>query len=318
VEANGIAPAHDRRGGDVKVVVAGGSGSLGRRVAADLRRRSVDVVILTRTPRPEIDVRQVVWDGSSVGDWASELSGAVLLNLAGELVDRRPTPANIEVLRRSRVDPTRALVEASTRLATPPVLWLQMSTLAIYGDAGEDVVDELHPPAAGPPQMAGVARAWEQATDGAKSERLVVLRTGLVLDGGTPALDRLTTLTRFGLGGRIGTGEQWVSWLHIVDFLRAVQFLMERSTLDGVVHVTSPNPIRNRDMMATLRSQLRRPWSPPTAKPLVHLGAWFMRTDPALALTGRRGVPSRLLAAGFEFEHPDFDEAIADLLTRPE
>jgi len=190
----------------MKLVMAGGTGSLGRRVAADFRCRGFEVVVLTRSPRPDLDLRQVVWDGRTVGAWAAELEGAIVLNLAGELVDRRPTPKNIELLRRSRVEPTQALVEASRTLSSPPALWLQMSTLAIYGDAGEDVVDEDHPPAAGPPQMAGVARAWEHAVEGAKAERLVVLRTGIVLDTGTPAFERLAKLTRFGLGGRVGSG----------------------------------------------------------------------------------------------------------------
>jgi len=298
----------------MKLVMAGGTGSLGRRVAADFRRRGFEVVVLTRSPRPDLDLRQVVWDGRTVGAWAAELEGAIVLNLAGELVDRRPTPKNIELLRRSRVEPTQALDEASRTLSSPPALWLQMSTLAIYGDAGEDVVDEDHPPAAGPPQMAGVARAWEHAVEGAKAERLVVLRTGIVLDTGTPAFERLAKLTRFGLGGRVGSGGQWISWLHIDDFSSAVRFVTEASSLEGVVHVTSPNPVRNEQLMATLRSRMRRPWSPPTPTPLVHVGAWLMRTDPALALTGRRCIPRRLQEAGFEFRHPELDEAIAALL----
>jgi hypothetical protein len=301
----------------VKVVIAGGSGSVGRRLADDVAGRGAEVVVLTRSRRPDLGHRQVVWDGRAVGAWAAELEGSVVVNLAGELVDRRPTAANVGLLLHSRVEPTLALVDAAAGLASPPVLWLQMSTLAIYGDAGEDEIDETHPPAAGPPQMAGVARAWERAVEGAKAGRVVVLRTGIVLDTGTPAFDRLTTLTRFGLGGRIGPGDQWTSWIHVDDFLRAVRFVVEHPAVDGVVHMTAPHPIRNRDMMAALRSALHRPWSPPTPGPLVHLGARLLRTDPALALTGRRCLPGRLTDAGFTFDHPTFDGAIADLLDRP-
>jgi uncharacterized protein (TIGR01777 family) len=301
----------------VKVVIAGGSGSLGRRLADDLRQRGAEIVVLTRVRRPDLRHRQVVWDGRTVGAWAAELEGSVVVNLAGELVDRRPTAANIELLRRSRVEPTRALVGAAAGLASPPVLWLQMSTVAIYGDAGEAELDEGHLPADGPPQMAGVAKAWERAVEGAAAERVVVLRTSLVLDRGTPAFERLASLTRLGLGGRIGTGDQWTSWIHVDDFLRAVRFVADHPALDGVVHVTAPEPIRNRDMMAVLRSALHRPWSPPTPKPLVHTGAWLLRTDPALALTGRRCLPRRLIEAGFEFDHPRFDGAITDLLGQP-
>jgi uncharacterized protein (TIGR01777 family) len=298
----------------MKVVIAGGAGALGRRLADDFAGRGDDVVILTRAARAHIQHRQVEWDGRTVGSWAAELDGGTVVNLAGELVDRRATPTNIELLRRSRVEPTRALVEAAGGLTAPPALWLQMSTLAIYGDAGQDIIDEQHPPGDGPPQMAGVARPWEDAVQDARTDRLVVLRTGIVLDHGTPAYERLTHLTKLGLGGRISTGDQWISWIHVDDFLRAVQFLIGHSDLDGVVHVTAPQPIQNRDMMAALRTALHRPWSPPVPKPLVHVGARLMRTDPALALTGRRCIPRRLLDAGYDFKHPTFDAALGHLV----
>ncbi len=297
----------------MKLVIAGGAGSLGRRVAARFSAAGAEVVILTRTQRPALRHRQVIWDGRTPGAWARELDGAVLLNLAGALVDRRPTASNIELLKRSRVEPTTALVDAAAT-GSAPVLWLQMSTLAIYGDAGQELVDEGHAPAAGPPQMAGVATAWETAAARAKADRVAILRTGIVLDRDTPALDRLTKLTRLGLGGRISTGDQWISWIHIEDFLRTLDFVIGHASLEGIVHVTSPNPIRNRDMMAGLRRGLHRPWSPPTPAPLVHLGARLMRTDPALALTGRRCVPTRLRETGFVFTHPIFDGALVDLI----
>ncbi len=300
----------------MKVVIAGGTGSLGQRLADACADRGDNVTILTRSPRSGIDHRQIVWDGRTVGSWGDELAGAVVINLAGELVDKRPTAKNIELLRRSRVEPTRALVEAASTLATPPALWLQMSTLAIYGDAGQGVVDEAHSVADGPPQMAGVARPWEEAVVDAPAERLVVMRTGIVLDHGTPAFERLTRLTKLGLGGPISRGDQWISWIHIDDFVRAVDFIRDRDEITGVVHVTAPSPVQNREMMASLRSALRRPWSPPTPRPLVHLGALLMRTDPALALTGRRCVPRRLVEAGFEFDHPTFLSALEDLLRR--
>jgi uncharacterized protein (TIGR01777 family) len=298
----------------MKVVIAGGAGALGRRLADDWARSGDEVTILTRRPREDIAHRQVRWDGRTVGPWSADLKGAIVVNLAGELVDKRPTPRNVDLLRRSRVEPTRALVEAASRLTTPPPLWLQMSSLAIYGDAGQDIVGEDHPVAHGPPQMPGVARPWEEAVEGAAADRLVTMRTGIVLDRGTPAFDRLVQLTKLGLGGRISTGTQWISWIHCADYLSAVRFIRDHHDIDGIVHVTAPNPIQNRDMMAALRKAVGRPWSPPTPRPLVHLGALLMRTDPALALTGRRCAPHRLLDGGFEFAHPTFASAIEELL----
>lgn len=300
----------------MKIVIAGGSGTLGRRIAADLGQRGDEVVVLTRSSRPNFPFRQVEWDGRTIGGWASELEDAVVLNLAGELVDRRPTPKNIELLTRSRVEPTRALREASERCTRPPVLWLQASSAAIYGDAGDEVMTEESPIPAGPPQMPGVARPWENAAKGANAFRQIFLRTSLVLDTDTPVLDRLTKIVKFGLGGRISTGHQWVSWIHIQDMLSAVRFLTN-SEVAGIVNVTSPAPVQNKALMEELRRHLNRPWSPPAPAALVRLGAWAMRSDPALALTGRRCIPARLLEEGFEFEYPELGTALDDLLGDP-
>jgi hypothetical protein len=296
----------------MKVVIAGGTGTLGRRIAADFAREGHDIVILTRAPRADIRFRQVTWDGRSLGDWTAELEDAVVINLAGELVDRRPSAANIELLKRSRVEPTRALVQASQACTRPPVLWLQGSTTAIYGDAGDGLVTEESPIPPGPPQMPGIARPWEQAAEDANAQRQVFLRTSLVLDVDTPVLDRLSRIVKFGLGGRISSGRQWVSWIHVRDMLKALRFVLE-SDIDGILNVTSPEPVQNEKLMAELRSHLHRPWSPPVPAPLVRLGAWLMGSDPALALTGRRCIPARLLEAGFAFEYPDLGAALDDL-----
>lgn len=298
----------------MKVVLAGGSGALGRRIAADLDGRRHEVVILTRSSRPGLRYRQVVWDGATPGPWARELAGAAVINLAGELVDRRPTPTNVELLTRSRVEPTMALATASAGWDAPVAVWLQASTLAIYGDGGEAVLDESAEPADGPPQMAGVARAWEAAAEGAPAGRQVVMRTGVVFDRDTPALDRLVGLARWGLGGRIASGRQWVSWIHIADFLAVVRRALVDETLSGVVHVTSPNPVRNAELMAAFRRVLHRPVAPPTPAALVRVGAIALRTDPALALMGRRCVPNRLLQTGFAFAYPELVPALEQLL----
>ncbi len=297
----------------MKVVLAGGNGALGRRIAADLTARGDDVVVLSRSPADGGPERQILWDGVRTGPWAAELAGAALINLAGELVDRRPTPAAVEKLTSSRVEPTRALRQAAAGLATPPAVWIQMSTLAIYGDAGDRVLDETAAPADGPAQMAGVARAWETAAKGATADRQVVLRTAVVLDRGTPAYSRLNGLTRWGLGGRTGTGNQWISWLHIEDFLAIVRVCLDDPELAGVVHATSPEPVRNADFMAAFRRAAGRPVAPPAPAWLVRAGAVLLRTDPALALTGRRCVPARLAGLGFGFRLPQIDAALADL-----
>jgi len=296
----------------VKVVIAGGTGALGRRLADDLADRGHEIVILTRSPKPARH-RHVGWDGRTMGDWANELDGAAVVNLAGELVDRRPTNAGIALMTSSRVEPTRALAEAAASRNSPMPVWIQASTLAIHGDSGEQLLDERSPAADGPPQMAGVARAWEAAAVEVNAARTVVLRTGIVLDRDTPAMDRLIGLTRWGLGGRIGTGRQWVSWIHISDWIAIVRWALD-NPVHGLVVASSPNPVRNAELMASLRRAVHRPPAPPTPAFAVRLGALLLRSDPALALTGRRARPGRLLDAGFHFSYPQLDDALNQLL----
>lgn len=300
----------------MKVVIAGGSGALGQRIAQDLLSRGDEVVVLSRSTRTGGWGRHVRWDGVSVGEWATELADAALINLCGALVDRRPTSTNVALLTQSRTEPTRALAQAAATLDRPIPVWLQMSTLAIYGDAGEATLDETARPADGPPQMAGVARAWEESAAGVNAQRQVVLRTGIVLDRDTPAFQRLTGLVRWGLGGRVSSGRQWVSWLHIADMLGIVRWCLDNPEAAGVLHATAPVPVRNSELMATLRQALHRRTATPTPAPLVRLGAIVLRTDPALALAGRRCVPARLQRAGFQFSYPDLPHAVASLLDR--
>jgi NAD dependent epimerase/dehydratase family enzyme len=129
-------------------------------------------------------------------------------------------------------------------------------------------------------------------------------------------------MTKLFLGGTVSSGRQWVSWIHFEDFLRVVDFLIERESMSGVVHITSPNPVNNRELMASLRKTLNRPWTPPTPALLVKVGAWLLfRTDPALALLGRRAIPKRLQDAGFEFRFSHISASLSDLCredVRPE
>lgn len=305
------------------VVIAGGSGALGQHLAADLSCRGHRAVILTRSVDPAPPFDQLVWDGRSVGAWADALAvdGPVaVVNLAGKLVDCPPTERNIAALRDSRVDATRALVEASKTLHAPVARWLQASTTAIWSDAAEQWCVESTPLPVGLPQMTGVAQPWEEAVTGANTEHLTILRTSIVLDGRSAAMKRLVDITRAGLGGRVGSGKQWFSWIHVDDWLAIARAALGLDPAvevpDGVVVGASPNPVRNVDLMASLRHALHRPPAPPTPAPMLKVGAVFLRTDPALGLTGRRARSEVLAEAGFEFRFPELDAALADLLGR--
>lgn len=308
----------------LKVVIAGGSGVLGRALAADLSTRGHEVVILTRQVTTGLPHRQVRWDGSTPGPWVRELTAdpgrTAVVNLAGRLVDARPTPATVADLRASRVSATRALVAASSQLDRPLTRWVQGSTTAIWSDAGEQRLTESSPVPTGTsalPQMTGVAQPWEAAVEGAVAEHVTLLRTSIVLQPGSPALDRLTRLTRAGLGGRVGSGRQWFSWIHVTDWLALVRAALGLDSQvelpDGIVVAAAPHPVRNWELMATLRERLGRPAAPPTPTPLVRLGSVLLRTDPALGLTGRHVTSEVTTEAGFEFSYPTLDLALRDL-----
>ncbi|HWK91984.1 MAG TPA: NAD-dependent epimerase/dehydratase family protein [Luteimicrobium sp.] len=310
-----------------RVVVAGGSGSLGRALVADLVGRGADVVVLTRRPDPAWAVRQEEWDGRTVGPWAAALDApddaarpVCVVNLAGRLVDVRPTDANVASLRSSRVDATRALVAASRAASWPVARWVQMSTTAVWSDGGEQRITETTPlPDPGLPQMTGVAAPWEDAVRGAHAEHVVTLRTSLVLQPGSPVVGRLERLTRLGLGGTVGSGRQWVSWIHVDDWLALVRSALgldAPALPDGVLVASAPAPVRNAELMATLRAATGRRFGLPTPAPVARLGSWLLRSDPALGLTGRHCTSDVLAGLGWPFRYPALEPALRDVVGR--
>ncbi|WP_336084373.1 SRPBCC family protein [Nocardia sp. SSK8] len=313
----GLAPADDA----LTAVIAGGTGALGLQIAADLTCRGHRVTLLTRRRNPALPFRQTEWDGRSVGAWADELrepGRLAVINLAGKLVDCRPTERNVAELRSSRVDSTTALVAAAGLRDTPVDYWIQASTTAIWSDAGETHCTESTPLPNGLPQMTGVAQPWEEAFDPARAAHWTILRTSIVLDPDAPALKRLTQLTKAGLGGRVGPGVQWFSWIHIEDWLALVRAGLgldpEVTLPDGILVAATENPVRNTELMATLRRALRRPPAPPTPAAMLTVGAVVLRTDPALGLTGRHATSEILPKTAFTFRYPTLTEAIDDLL----
>ncbi|MFE7718705.1 DUF1731 domain-containing protein [Nocardia rhizosphaerihabitans] len=313
----GLVPAEDA----LTVVIAGGTGALGTQIAADLTCRGQRVTLLTRRRNPALPFRQTEWDGRSVGAWAAELrepGKLAVINLAGKLVDCRPTERNIAELRSSRVDSTSALVAAAGLRDTPIDYWVQASTTAIWSDAGETRCTETTPLPVGLPQMTGVAQPWEEAFDPARADHWTILRTSIVLDPDAPALKRLAQLTKAGLGGRVGPGDQWFSWIHIEDWLAIVRTTLgldpDLTLPDGILVAATEFPVRNTELMATLRRLLHRPPSPPTPTAMLKVGAVALRTDAALGLTGRHATSEVLHKAGFTFRYPTVDEALNDLL----
>ena len=309
----------------MKIILAGGRGHVG----AVLRRsmaRDHELVVLSRISTPLGNAARVVtWDGETMGDWTEELDGAdVVINLAGRSVDCRYHARNLAQMLESRLKSTTAIGRAIALARRPPRVWLQASTATIYAHRHEAPNDELTGRIGGSepgaPQKwnasVAIALAWEEALAMAATPftRKVALRSAMTMsrDHGS-VFDVLARLARRGLGGTIGTGQQYVSWIHEDDFVDAIRFIIEHDELSGAVNLAAPEPLRNRDFMTALRKATGRGWGLPTPRAILEIGCWLLRTESELVLKSRRVVPRRLLEAGFSFRHPSWPEAALDL-----
>lgn len=274
--------------------------------------------MLTRGQAGVVDgIRRVTWDAATLGDWVEVLDGAdAVVHLSGKRVDCLPTRSNLAELVRSRVEPVRLVGRALTEVDDPPAVWVQSATLAIHGDGGDRIiVDDTPVSGIGPPQMVQVAMAWEHAVDEATAdvERTVVLRIGVTVGGrNDPATERLATLVRLGLGGSVGSGRQWFSWIGLDDVMAGFLLAIDDPAMHGTYNLTSPNPVRNDELMAIHRRVQQRSVGLPAPAWVTRIGAPLLGSDPALALTGRRAIPQRLLDRGFTFQVTDLEQAVAD------
>ena len=298
-----------------KVIIAGGSGFLGVSLARRLTDAGYEVFILSRKPLPPgVPARYLHWDGKTLGAWALELDGATaIVNMTGKNVNCRYTTAALTEINSSRVDSVHAVGEAIRACRFPPPVWVQASSLAYYGDAGDTVCDETAPLGDGIPP--DTCQRWERAfhQETTPHTRKVLFRISFVLGNGGGARGMLTGLTKFFLGGAIGSGRQYISWLHFEDMDRLWQRAIEDGAMSGTYNITGPNAVTNADFMREMRRVLSRPWSPPLPAFLVPAGCFFLRTEPVLALTGRRCIPARLTQEGFEFRYPHLREALENL-----
>jgi len=306
-----------------RIVLAGGSGFLGAALANHFKVLGWEVLVLTRHPKPRADgVREIAWDGTNLGSWSAELEGAeAVVNLCGKSVDCRYTASNRKLLLESRTLPTRAIGEAIAQCKVPPRVWLNSSTATIYqhtlGPAWDESGVIKGTPEAKDEFSIQIAETWEREFTRANTPRTrkVTLRSAMVLGHGRnsvfPALRRLT---RLGLGGHMGNGSQFVSWIHQEDFCRATEWLFAREHMSGVVNVAAPNPLTNADMMQMFRKQLGMPFGLPATEWMLEVGAFLLRTETELIIKSRRVVPGRLLANAFEFRFTHFADALRDLL----
>jgi uncharacterized protein (TIGR01777 family) len=314
----------------LRIVIPGGSGLLGQLLAYHFQQQGHHVTVLTRGPYTA-PWQTVHWDGENIGPWTEYMEDAdVCINLSGRSVNCRLTADNRRAIYDSRILSTRLIGKVIGRLAEPPRVWLNASTATIYRHALDRAMDETTGELGGNELISKwrrapetwnfsirVAKDWEAAFFESETPRTrkVALRTSIAFSP-VPgsAFGVMSNLVRLGLGGRQGNGRQFVSWIHETDLARAVEFLIDHEEIDGPINLAAPNPLPNREFMASLRDAWDVPNGLPAPALAVEIGAFFLRTESELVLKSRRVVPTRLLDAGFQFEFPDWPEAAEDLV----
>ena len=300
-----------------RIVVAGGTGLIGSALVSALAGAGREVVVLSRSaqgPPLPAGARRRAWDVREVGGWAAELESArAVVNLCGAgIADRRWTERRKGLLASSRLEPTLALVEAIGAARERPALLLQGSAVGYYGDRGDEPLDEDSGPGrAG--YLPELSLAWERASEGVEGlgVRRVLLRSGIVLARAGGALPVMARPFRLGVGGPIGSGEQWVPWIHIADEVAAIRFLIDAADAAGPYNLVAPEPVTQATLSCELAHALHRP-------NLLRAPAFALRLALGemadMVLGGQRLAPRRLLEAGFVFRNPDLSEALAELL----
>jgi uncharacterized protein (TIGR01777 family) len=311
----------------MKIILAGGTGQVGTLLARSFHQRGHNVIVLARHIKPA-PWATLPWDGVSPGPWVGELDGSdVLINLSGRSVNCRYNSINRKAIMDSRVYSTRLLHRALAMIDKPPGVWLNASTATIYRHALDRPMDELTGEFGGNEPGApdtwnfsiDVAKAWEDAFFSTETPhtRKVALRSAMTLSpdpGGV--FDVFLSLVRHGLGGTNLPGTQFLSWIHEIDFIRAVDLLIAREDISGPINLSAPNPVPNRDFLRILRKEWGIPLGLPATRWMLEIGTFLLRTESELVLKSRRVVPTRLINAGFEFTYPTWPEAAHELVTR--
>ncbi|MFL6469196.1 MAG: TIGR01777 family oxidoreductase [Pyrinomonadaceae bacterium] len=311
----------------MKIVIPGGTGQVGTLLARAFQADGHDVVVFGRSPERR-EWRTDLWDGRTLGEWASEIDGAdVVINLAGRNVNCRYNAQNRREMMDSRIDSTRVVGEAISKSPTPPKVWLQASTATIYShrfDAPNDDVNgliggnEIDAPKSWRFSIE-IAKAWEKIANEASTPntRKVLMRSAVTLSPDRGSIfDVMLGLVRKGLGGTAGSGKQYISWIHDQDFIRSVYWLIEHEDLSGPINLSSPNPLPNGEFMRIFRKAWGTRIGMPAMEWQLAVGAFFMRTETELVLKSRRVVPKFLTDSGFEFEFPHWKDAAKNLVKR--
>ena len=298
----------------MKIAVTGATGLIGAALGERLRQEGNDVLVITRRENPSSPFPVVHWNPERGELDTRSLEGVdAVVHLAGETIAERWTPEKKERIRTSRVAGTRFLVDGLKRLSKRPSVLIGSSAVGFYGNRGDEVLDEGSPPGTG--FLPEICQAWEAEVARASElgMRAVRLRTGIVLSTKGGALAKMLLPFKLGLGGPVGSGSQWMSWIHIDDVVGGYHFALHHSDLSGVANLTTPQPVRNADFTRALGRALRRPAFLPAPGFALKLIFGEMAQD--LLLDGQRVLPRRLESAGYKFQHTGVDDALADVVS---
>lgn len=291
----------------MKIILAGGTGFIGKHLADHFVAKGDEIVIFSRSNKPASGkIKFVQWDGKTLGAWKNEIDGAdVVINLAGRSINTRYTEKNKKEVLESRLNATHIIGEAIKQSKQPPKVWVNMSSATIYENSETSPQDEFSGKIGDDFSM-NVCKAWEKTfyNEVVPDTRKIVARLSIVLGDDGGALKPFQKLAKFGLGGKMGSGKQMMSWVHIDDVVRAIDFLIQHETFSGIFNITSPNAISNKVFMKTLRKAAHMPIGIPSAEWMIKIGAFIIGTEPELILKSRWSVPKKLLEAGFVFEYP--------------
>ncbi|MFN8669008.1 MAG: TIGR01777 family oxidoreductase [Gemmatimonadaceae bacterium] len=294
----------------MKIAITGASGFVGTPFVRRLQAAGHAVLRIGRARGASAggDGPEIVWDAATTLDAASLEGVDAVVHLAGESIAQRWTPDAKRAIRASREQGTGLLARTLASLTHRPRVLVSMSAIGIYGDRGDEAVDESSPVGRG--WLTEVARAWEGAADPARAAgiRVVHPRLGVVLSPEGGALAKMLPIFSLGAGGKIGSGRQWMSWISRTDTLRALEFLLTAETLDGAVNLTAPAPVSNADFTSVLGRVLGRPTIAPV--PAFAIKLLYGEMGEATVIEGQRVLPTKLLAAGFRFEHPELEAAL--------
>jgi len=305
-----------------KIVIAGGSGFLGQSLAKSLDVQGYEVVLLGRPKRNSsgLSGRFVPWDATNLGEWKKELENTqALFNLAGRSIDCRHSTRNRELILSSRIHATRVLGEAVASCHTPPKVWLNASTASIYPDIRGDVpAHHEDSPGDAPGFLEDVGRAWEREFFQHKRQgvRQVAMRISIILGQEGGAFPVIEKFTRLGLGGTQGPGTQWMSWLHLDDWVGVARFLLESRDIDGPVNLASPEPVTNQVFMREMRKCFA-PWGIGLPAPTlgIRIGAFFLGTSPELVLKSIKVKSQKVNDFNYSYQFQKVQEAL-DVLSK--